>query len=64
MRPHTLLPALVFASCLAGSVPLHAGSIPDWMEHWEFGIDVEEDDGAESFLGPLLPPPGPFSAAA
>ena len=55
MRPHTLLLALVFASCLAGSAPLHAGAIPDWMEHWEFGIDVEEDDGAEYFLDPILP---------
>lgn len=51
-----LLLVVVVVSCLAWSVPpLSAASIPDWMEHWEFGIDVEEDDGPDYFSDLIFP---------
>lgn len=50
------LSTLVCVSCFVLAVPpLYAGSTPDWMEHWEFGINVEEDDGADYFLDPIVP---------
>lgn len=29
--------------------------MPDWMEHWEFGLNVEEDDGPDYFADLLFP---------
>lgn len=39
-----LLPATAFAQ-----------TIPDWMEHWELGLDIEEDDGPDVFIDPIIP---------
>ena len=32
-----------------------AGSLPDYMEHWEYSIDVNEDQGPRYSLDPILP---------
>lgn len=42
---------------LAATLPAAADgpSVPDWMEHWEFGINVEEDDGPDYFSDVILP---------
>ena len=32
-----------------------ARQLPDWMERWEFGVDVEEDDGLDFFIDPFIP---------
>lgn len=32
-----------------------AQQVPDWMERWEFGVNVEEDDGLDFFIDPLIP---------
>ena len=32
-----------------------AQQLPDWMEHWEFGVNLEEDDGADFFIDPIIP---------
>lgn len=46
-------------AALAGSfliaAPVGAQSIPDWMEHWEFGMNVEEDDGPDYFSDLIIP---------
>lgn len=51
--------ALTVLSChpllLADSSSSNATSIPDYMEHWEFGIDVNEDQGPRYFLDPIIP---------
>ena len=54
--------ALTFLFCplvLAGSPPSDssstATSIPDYLEHWEFGIDINEDQGPRYFIDPILP---------
>jgi hypothetical protein len=49
-------PVVALMSLVLGVSPLAlAGSLPDYMEHWEFGIDVEEDDGADYFIDPIIP---------
>lgn len=35
--------------------PLPATQLPEWMEHWEFGMNVEEDDGPDYFADLILP---------
>ncbi len=47
--------SVLLSSCLTASVPLQAGEIPDYMEHWEFGVNVEEDDGPDYFADLILP---------
>ena len=37
------------------ALPLYAGSIPDWMEHWEFGINIDEDDSPNYLADLILP---------
>lgn len=32
-----------------------AGSIPDFVEHWEYGLNVDEDEGPHFFIDPLVP---------
>ncbi len=48
----------VVLSYLASTASAAAQSLPDFMEHWEFGIDVDEDQGPSYFadlIVPLLP---------
>lgn len=52
--PRIAIAVLWLATFLASPSVL-AQQIPDWMEHWEFGLNVEEDDGADWFLDPILP---------
>lgn len=37
------------------AAPLGAQAIPDWMEYWEFGMNVEEDDGPDYFSDLIFP---------
>jgi adhesin/invasin len=30
-------------------------AIPDYLEHWEFGVDVNEDRGPRFFIDPIVP---------
>ena len=32
-----------------------ATAVPDYLEHWEFGIDVNEDHGPRFFIDPIVP---------
>ena len=32
-----------------------AGSLPDYMEHWEVAVDINEDQGPRYVLDPILP---------
>ena len=58
-----VLVTLAVLSCppplTAGSSPPDASpkaaSLPDYMEHWEFGIDINEDQGPRYFLDPIVP---------
>lgn len=52
-HPHLFLGLLISFLIVPASV--FAGSIPDWMEHWEFGMNVEEDDGPDYFADLILP---------
>ena len=51
--------ALTFLFCTpllaADSAPPTATSLPDYMEHWEFGMDVNEDQGPRYLLDPIIP---------
>ncbi len=51
--------ALAFLACTpllaADSSPPTATSLPDYMEHWEFGMDVNEDQGPRYLLDPIIP---------
>lgn len=51
--------ALTVLSChpllTADSSSPSATSLPDYMEHWEFGIDVNEDHGPRYFIDPIIP---------
>ncbi len=40
---------------LGPRVSAQAGSLPDYMEHWEVAIDVNEDQGPRYLLDPILP---------
>lgn len=46
---------IVTALCLWMPLCVSAQQLPEWMEHWEFGLNVEEDDGADWFIDPILP---------
>ena len=48
-----VLPSVVGSFLIA--LPLSAQSLPDFMEHWEFGLNVEEDDGPDYFADLLFP---------
>lgn len=44
---------IVTALCLSPFAS--AQQIPEWMEHWEFGLNIEEDDGPDYFADLLFP---------
>lgn len=46
---------IVAALCLVTAPSASAQQIPDWMEHWEFGLNIEEDDGPDYFADLLFP---------
>ena len=56
-----VLRGMCFISCLGlAAVPASAKSsshlqIPDWLEHWEFGINVDENEAPSYFLDPIVP---------
>ena len=52
-RPQ-LVVVLVFLS-LTSATPTNAQSLPDFMEHWEFAINIDEDEGPSYFLDPIVP---------
>jgi len=43
------------ASALLAVSPRAAAQLPEWMEHWEFGLNIEEDDGPDYFADLILP---------
>ncbi len=47
----------MLVACVIGATPLAAKSVavPDYMEHWEFGASVGEDQHPFYFLDPILP---------
>lgn len=45
----------LLATFLIVPMTAFAEKLPDWMERWEFGLNVEEDDGADWFLDPIIP---------
>ncbi|MBI3319132.1 MAG: inverse autotransporter beta domain-containing protein [Candidatus Omnitrophica bacterium] len=51
--------ALTLFSCTtllsADSPSPSTTSIPDYMERWEFGIDINEDQGPRYFVDPIVP---------
>lgn len=53
--PRTWLTVVALLACLARPPVAGAGDVPDWMEHWEFGLNVEEDDGPDYFADLLFP---------
>ena len=55
------LVAILVGSLLSSATPVAAASLPDFMEHWEFGLNVEEDDGPDyssDLIFPLYRRPG------
>lgn len=57
MRP-ARRPALLIALLsmfFPAAVPLRAASLPDFAEYWEFGLNVEEDDGPDYFADLIFP---------
>ena len=46
---------LLMADAPSSDAAPDALSIPDYMEHWEFGIDVNEDQGPRYFIDPIIP---------
>ena len=57
MRPQRGAPLLwwFLPALLLPSAPVRAKSLPDFMEHWEFGMDVNEDQGPKYFSDIILP---------
>ena len=53
-RSARLLGGLILLVCGPLSIA-RAGSLPDYMEHWEYAIDVNEDQGPRYILDPILP---------
>lgn len=47
----------MLATCFLWAVLVAAKphALPDYMEHWEFGIDVNEDQGPRYFIDPIVP---------
>lgn len=49
------MPVILLVGLLLFAPSLSAAQLPDWMEHWEFAMNVEEDDGPDYFIDPILP---------
>ncbi|MBI3324886.1 MAG: inverse autotransporter beta domain-containing protein [Candidatus Omnitrophica bacterium] len=45
----------VLIACLAWAVPLSAATLPDYMEKWEVGWTIHEDQAPSYFIDPILP---------
>lgn len=55
MRPPRLFAAGAFLLVLFLALTASARQLPDYMKHWEFSVDVEEDDGPNYFADLILP---------
>lgn len=41
--------------CLGGVQVARAGELPDYMEHWEFGLNIDENEGPSYFADTIFP---------
>lgn len=42
-------------ACVGGAGPLSAATLPDFMEKWEVGWNIDEDEAPSYFIDPILP---------